>query len=280
VHQADLKTHHLAYLPTYRFHCFSGQEGHISMINQDTDGIRTQFYFYWTDKAEIEKYDYLMIDLAGGVSWHSRRGSHRIDLRATSSSSAKRGQLVIEARRPPREWFARVIRYAFSVPASPFVSQVNRATSETMRLQATQEGLLPLKSWIKSALDQITQVSMAEPGLEFVSCRRRRHRPAPTGPDAQHPRLGGNQDAQGGADCSLPEPCKSRRLSRFEQNKNILLTAYSGRGIVSYIGRMAPTAKRLPPRPFRTSLSWPAPTACLARVLPEMEPRCPHARRR
>ena len=52
---------------------------------------------------------------------------------------------LIEARQPPLkdmydEWLARIICYAFSVPASPFVSQVNRATSETLRLQATQEG--------------------------------------------------------------------------------------------------------------------------------------------
>src|SRR5271169_941477 len=66
------------------------------------------------------------------------------------------------------EWLARVICYAFSVPATPFVSQVNRATSETIRLQATQEGLLPLKAWIKSALDAVIQVSMGEPDLEFV----------------------------------------------------------------------------------------------------------------
>ena len=80
---------------------------------------------------------------------------------------------LIETRQPPLkdqydEWLARVICYAFSVPASPFVSQVNRATGETMRLQATQEGLVPLKSWIKSALDHVLQVCLGEPGLEFV----------------------------------------------------------------------------------------------------------------
>src|SRR5271165_4306844 len=80
---------------------------------------------------------------------------------------------LIDARQPPLkdqydEWLARVICYAFSVPASPFVTQVNRATSETMRLEAAQEGLLPLKTWIKSALDQVIQVSMGEPDLEFV----------------------------------------------------------------------------------------------------------------
>ena len=80
---------------------------------------------------------------------------------------------LIETRQPPLkdqydEWLARVICYAFSVPASAFVSQVNRATSETLRLQATQEGLVPLKAWVKSALDQVIQVYLNEPDLEFI----------------------------------------------------------------------------------------------------------------
>src|SRR5271154_6805570 len=80
---------------------------------------------------------------------------------------------LIEARQPPLkdqydEWLARIICYAFSVPASAFVSQVNRATSETLRMQATQEGLVPLKNWIKSALDRVIQECMNEPALEFV----------------------------------------------------------------------------------------------------------------
>ena len=98
-----------------------------------------------------------------------------------SGNSARRRMLkfmpadfkLIEARQPPLkdlydEWLARVICYAFSVPATPFVAQVNRATSETMRMQATQEGLVPLKTWIKSALDQVIQVCMGEPNLKFV----------------------------------------------------------------------------------------------------------------
>ena len=80
---------------------------------------------------------------------------------------------LIEYRQPPLkdqydEWLARLVCYVFSVPVTPFVSQVNRATSETMRLQATQEGLVPLKTWIKSALDRVIQVCMGEPDLEFV----------------------------------------------------------------------------------------------------------------
>ena len=48
------------------------------------------------------------------------------------------------------------------------MSQVNRATGETMRQQATQEGLVPLKAWVKNALDHVIQECMNEPGLEFV----------------------------------------------------------------------------------------------------------------
>ncbi len=78
-----------------------------------------------------------------------------------------------ETRQPPLkdlydEWLARIICYAFSVPASAFVSQVNRATSETLRLQATQEGLIPLKAWIKDALDRVIQGHLAAPDLEFA----------------------------------------------------------------------------------------------------------------
>jgi Phage portal protein len=80
---------------------------------------------------------------------------------------------LIEARQPPLkdqydEWLARLICYAFSVPVSPFVSQVNRATGETLRQQATQEGLVPLKAWVKNALDHAICVCMNEPALEFV----------------------------------------------------------------------------------------------------------------
>ncbi len=59
-------------------------------------------------------------------------------------------------------------RKAFALPSSAFVSQVNRATSETLRLQTTQEGLVPLKAWIKSALDYVIQIHLGEPDLEFV----------------------------------------------------------------------------------------------------------------
>ena len=111
---------------------------------------------------------------------------------------------LIETRQPPLkdqydEWLARIICYAFSVPASAFVSQVNRATSETLRQQATQEGLVPLKAWVKSALDLVIQDCMNEPGLEFVWVGDDAVDPLGAGADAANPGRRRHQDARGGA---------------------------------------------------------------------------------
>jgi hypothetical protein len=78
---------------------------------------------------------------------------------------------LTETRQPPLkdicdEWRARVICYAFSVPASAFVTQVNRATSETLRTQAAQEGLALLKALVKMLLDRVTALGAAD--LEFA----------------------------------------------------------------------------------------------------------------
>ena len=96
---------------------------------------------------------------------------------------------LTETRQPPLkdmydEWLARVICYAFSVPASAFVTQVNRATSETLRAQATTEGLVPLKAWVKMALDRVIGVWLRRAGHRVLLGRRRRGRPAATGADA------------------------------------------------------------------------------------------------
>ena len=78
-----------------------------------------------------------------------------------------------EAKQPPLkdaydEWLARLICYAFSVPVTPFVGTVNRATGETMRVQASQEGLVPLKNWIKNVLDLVIWKYFGFRDLEFA----------------------------------------------------------------------------------------------------------------
>jgi hypothetical protein len=80
---------------------------------------------------------------------------------------------LTETRQPPLkdmydEWLARVICYAFSVPASAFITQVNRATSETLRAQSATEGLVPLKAWVKMLIDRVIALAFGSADLEFA----------------------------------------------------------------------------------------------------------------
>ncbi len=55
---------------------------------------------------------------------------------------------------------------------------------------------MPLKSWIKNALDQVIQVCMGERDLEFVWVGD--DAIAAAGPDTEHSRERGDQDARRG----------------------------------------------------------------------------------
>ncbi|HKT18001.1 MAG TPA: phage portal protein [Stellaceae bacterium] len=66
------------------------------------------------------------------------------------------------------EWLARVICFAFSIPPSALISQVNRATAETAQDTALSEGLAPLQSWVKQLVDQVIASEFQAPDLEFA----------------------------------------------------------------------------------------------------------------
>ena len=66
------------------------------------------------------------------------------------------------------EWLARVVCYAFSVSNQAFAKMMNRATAETAKDQATDEGLLPLMSWVKSFHDKIIFKYFGESEIEFA----------------------------------------------------------------------------------------------------------------
>jgi HK97 family phage portal protein len=66
------------------------------------------------------------------------------------------------------EWLARVICYVFSLPPTPLVNQVNRATGETMQEAAVAEGNRPLMAWTKRLADRVIQRHMGETDLEFA----------------------------------------------------------------------------------------------------------------
>lgn len=66
------------------------------------------------------------------------------------------------------EWLARIVCYAFSLPPTAFMRQVNRATAETAHSAALAEGLEPLKNWVKRLIDHVIQDQMGHADLEFA----------------------------------------------------------------------------------------------------------------
>lgn len=66
------------------------------------------------------------------------------------------------------EWLARKICFAFSISPEPFVAQVNRATAETSKVRASEEGLIPIQHFFKRFMDRIIKEDFQAPDLEFI----------------------------------------------------------------------------------------------------------------
>lgn len=65
------------------------------------------------------------------------------------------------------EWLARVICYAFSLPPTQFIRQMNRATAETSNVSSLEEGIEPTKLFVKEVMDTCLE-HRGRPDLEFV----------------------------------------------------------------------------------------------------------------
>jgi hypothetical protein len=66
------------------------------------------------------------------------------------------------------EWLARIVAYAFSLPPTPFVKQMNRATAESAYQTALEEGLEPMLGWLKGLIDREIAEFLGAPGYELV----------------------------------------------------------------------------------------------------------------
>ncbi len=65
------------------------------------------------------------------------------------------------------EWLARIVCFAFSIPPTPFIKQMNRATAQQQNETGLAEGLTPFKIWVKEVVDHLIQVKLGQPQLEF-----------------------------------------------------------------------------------------------------------------
>lgn len=65
------------------------------------------------------------------------------------------------------EWVARIVCYAFSLPPTPFIRQMNRSTAQADTERAMEEGLAPLLVWTKRLADRILHEELGFRDLEF-----------------------------------------------------------------------------------------------------------------
>jgi hypothetical protein len=66
------------------------------------------------------------------------------------------------------EYLIRHVCFAFSLPPTPFVAQVNRATAQSAHDAALEEGLAPLQAWVKEHIDFILATYWPDLPLEFA----------------------------------------------------------------------------------------------------------------
>lgn len=66
------------------------------------------------------------------------------------------------------DWLARIICFAFSLSPQALVKEMNRATADTAKEAAQEEGLEPLKLWWKDLMDVVLFKAFAAPDLELA----------------------------------------------------------------------------------------------------------------
>jgi hypothetical protein len=68
------------------------------------------------------------------------------------------------------EWLYRIVCFAFSLPPSAFVKQMNRSTANAASDTGKEEGIESRKLWWKRLADQIIQEDFGQLGLEWGWC--------------------------------------------------------------------------------------------------------------
>jgi hypothetical protein len=70
------------------------------------------------------------------------------------------------------EWLARIVCWAFSISPQALIKQMNRATAETAKEQAEEEGIAPLLNWLASLINSLRKYFGYE-DVEFAWGERR-----------------------------------------------------------------------------------------------------------
>lgn len=117
----------------------------------------------WTPDQITEFQDWFDNRLGGDAS--KRRGGTFVpgDV-AKSFVQTKENELFGKAE----EWLARVICFCFNISPQALVKEVNRATADTAKDTAEEEGLEPLKKWIKRLIDHLLKKYLGAGDFHFA----------------------------------------------------------------------------------------------------------------
>ena len=66
------------------------------------------------------------------------------------------------------EWLARVVQYCFSLPATPYLKQVNKGETTNMKEQAEEEGLAPIMLWVEDFINHLISTYWGYDDIAFA----------------------------------------------------------------------------------------------------------------
>lgn len=142
-----------------------GLSRQLSQLNYFTDGTTPPGFLNapegWSPDQVREYYDWLVSVLAGNLGARQRVmvAPHGAHWQAVKDSPLKDEF---------DEWIARVVCYAFSLPPTAFVRQLNRSSAQTSGDTSLEEGLEPIKGWLKRWWDDVIQLRLGFLALEFA----------------------------------------------------------------------------------------------------------------
>lgn len=73
----------------------------------------------------------------------------------------------VELKNDFDEWLARKICFAFSLPPTAFVKQLNRSTAQSDQKRAQDEGMFPVLLYVKRLIDRVIREDFGADDLEF-----------------------------------------------------------------------------------------------------------------
>ena len=163
---------------TWRLYGYSGVEQIITTVNIALRRQSSQLEYYtegnipdmilgvpdsWSPEQIKEVQDIWDSKLSGNTA--QRR---RLQLVPEIKGIITPKEAAIMLKDEADEWFARIICFAFSIPPSALMKQVNRASGEQMAETAKEEGLLPMLGWYNRRLTSIVQGPLGCPNVKFA----------------------------------------------------------------------------------------------------------------